>query len=429
VNTYKQYYHWIIALVAFIAICAACYFCFKPQQKGEPEVVSTVKKEAKIITVFIHGSLLPDNTFIETISLSDLNMILFDTIDDDSEYMKSLKRVRSNPDTYGDQIMLAEGLQEIGDTHLAQLCDIQDNKVIQIQEHHCSCCHHAEHVLIKKSPAEKSDPKGTFGAHYAIACYSSFMKRLFPKYDTSYYTFGHLGVLSHRYRENVAKELYHALLAAVKEAQDVYETVKLVLVTHSHGGSIALNLAVAENEFKKGLVIDHVVLLGTPLQAETAPHAYHPMFKRVLNCYSLGDKVQGSDILTTASRKCYKTFSSIESPVARKEGTVYDIQLVVNDDGHAVNHGNMWNIKQGAKGASYLDPLPYAVLAPALIAALEAHPFGSSVQASIRAIDDHISVEMKDIQKDDLQYRSPNAYDIVATMRDRTASHLTRQHA
>lgn len=421
-NPIKQYYHWIVALVAVLAVCAACYFCFKPQPHPEPVVVSTVKKEAKIITVFVHGSLCPDNSYLETISLSDLNAILFDTIEDDSDYIKSLRRVRSNPESYSDQIMLAEGLQEIHESDIAHLCVNTGKKGQKIQEHHCACCHHAEQADHDQSPA-----KDIYSAHYAVACYNSLMKRFFPKYDTAYYAFGHLGVLSHRYREIVAKELYEELIAKVLEAKDVYETVRVVLVTHSHGGTIALNMASIENELKKGLVVDDLVLFGTPLQHETAPHAYHPMFKRVMNCYSLGDSIQGSDILTTASRKCYRTFSSIES-LSCESDKVYDVQLVVNNDDHAINHGNMWNVKIAQKGSNHLEPLPYAVMTPALIAALDQHKFGPLVQASIRSESGHLGVEVEDTEKK-AQYKSPNTYDIVAAIRDRTLSHVTRTHA
>ena len=70
-NNMKTLYQWIAAFLVTLAVCAACYFCFKPTQVVEQEVVSTVKKEAKTITVFIHGSLFPDNSFIDSLSLSD----------------------------------------------------------------------------------------------------------------------------------------------------------------------------------------------------------------------------------------------------------------------------------------------------------------------------------------------------------------------
>jgi len=299
----RYFYQWSAALMVILAVCAACYFCFKPSPVIEQEVVSTVKKEAKMITVFIHGSLLPDSSFIDTLSLSDLQAILFDTIEDDCEYMRSLRRVRANPEGYKEQIMLAEGLHQVHERDLRDLCEAEDAEI-----HHCSCCHH-EHKHKKHADHESDE---LYAAHYAIACYNTLVKRLYRNYETDYYTFGHLGVLSHRYRACVAKTLYTELLEKVKEAQDVYETVKVILVTHSHGGTIALNMAAVENELKKGLEIDDLVMFGAPLQAETAPFAYHPMFKRIMNCYALGDIMQGSDVLTTASRKCYTTFASIE---------------------------------------------------------------------------------------------------------------------
>jgi hypothetical protein len=406
-NIIRYVYQWLAALMVVLAVCAACYFCFKSAPIVEPEVVSTVKKEAKVITVFIHGSLLPDNTFIDTLSLSDLQTILFDTIEDDGEYIKSLRRVRSNPQSYKEQIMLAEGFHQVDERDLRDLCQVEDTKV-----HHCSCCHHAhDHEKQAHHGADE-----VHAAHYAIACYSTLMKRLFPKYDADYYTFGHLGVLSHRYRTSVAKSLYSELFEKVKEAQDVYETVKVVIVTHSHGGTIALNMASVENELKKGLVIDDLVMFGTPLQIETAPYAYHPMFKRVMNCYSLGDVIQGSDVLTTASRKCYTTFASIESAHSAKD-TVYDVQLAVNGDSNAITHGNMWCINHKHITNTHLDPLPYAVMTPALLAAFDNHTFGSSVQVSLRSDEKHLNLHVADVQKK-AEYQSPNTYDVLAQLRD-----------
>lgn len=413
-NFIKNFYHWAIALMVILALCAGCYFSFKPAIIAEQEVVSTVKKEAKMITVFIHGSLLPDSSFIDSLSLSDLQDILFDSIEDDCEYMKSLKRVRANPKSYKEQIMLAEGLHQVQDRDLRDLCDLQD-----IEVHHCSCCHHeTEH---KKHVRRTSDE--VHAAHYAIACYDTLIKRLYPKYEADYYTFGHLGVLSHRYRASVAKILYAELCQKIKEAQDVYETVKVVLVTHSHGGTIALNMAAIENELKKGLFIDDLVMFGVPLQAETAPYAYHPMFKRVMNCYSLGDVIQGSDVLTTASRQCYKTFSSIESLYCTKD-TVYDVQLAVNDDSNTVTHANMWCFNHKDITHTHLDPLPYAVLTPAILAAFDNHGFGSSVQASIRSDEKNLNLHVADLEKK-AEYHSPNAYDILARLRDQIPTQET----
>lgn len=413
-NILKSLYQWLLALMVVLAVCAACYFSFKSTPIIEPEVVNVVKKEAKIITVFIHGSLLPDNSFIDSLSLSDLQDILFDSIEDDSEYMKSLKRVRANPQSYKEQIMLDEGLHQVDKRALRALSQEQE-----AHAHRCSCCHH-DHAN-----KDRYDDAGDeiHAAHYAIACYSSLVKRLFPQYEADYYTFGHLGVLSHRYRSSVAKRLYTDLFEKVKEAKDLYETVKVVIVTHSHGGTIALNMAAAEDEMKKGLVIDDLVMFGTPLQAETAPYAYHSMFKRVMNCYALGDVIQGSDVLTTASRQCYKTFSSIESLKCTKD-TVYDVQLAVNGDSSVVTHRNMWCFNDRDVTNTHLDPLPYAVLTPALLAAFDKHGFGSNVQASIRSDEKHLDVHVADVEKK-AEYQSPNTYDVLARLRDQIPSSET----
>ena len=315
--------------------------------------------------------------------------------------------------------MLAEGLQQIHERDLKDLCYMEESHA-----HHCSCCHH-DHDHQKHGHL---DTDQLHAAHYAIACYSSLMKRLYPKYEADFYAFGHLGVLSHRYRSEIAKTLYAELLEKIKMAQDVYETVKVVLVTHSHGGTIALNMAAVENELKKGLIIDDLIMFGTPLQSETAPYANHSMFKRVMNCYALGDVMQGSDVLTTASRQCYTTFASIKSLNLSKE-TVYDVQLAVNGDSKAVTHGNMWCFMHKDVTNTHLDPLPYAVLTPALLNAFDNHEFGTNVQVSIHSDEKHFGIHVADIEKK-VEYQSPNAYDILAKVRDNIAiSEATHVHA
>lgn len=411
-NMVKRHSYWVTALLMVLAVSGLCYYCYKPQPSAISSEAAPSKKPSKIITVFIHGSLYPDDTFLETISLSDLNTIVFDTIDDESEYMKSLKRVRTNTAMYEDQIMLAEGLHKIEETAFSHLCDKVNGDVHRNTGgcHHCGSCGHAH--TANKQPM--------YGAYYAVAGYHSLMKHFFTKDDASYYTFGHLGVLSHRYRANTAQTLYHGLLKIVQEARCAYEKVTIVLVAHSHGGSIALNMARAEDEHKKGLIVDDLILLGTPLHCETAPYAYHSMFKRVLNCYSLGDTIQGSDVLTTISRKCYKTFAAFDA-AAFSKGTVYDVQLTLNDDSNSITHCNMWYMQRDGKKACHLEPLPYAVMIPALLAGLNAQSLhNNTVRASIRSNEAYLSMQVDDMKNESNEHHaSSNTYNILAQLRDR----------
>jgi len=56
---------------------------------------------------------------------------------------------------------------------------------------------------------------------------------------------------------------------------------KVTLISHSHGGNVALNLAaIAEKE--SPLSIERLILLACPVQQETAALVDAPMFKKFM---------------------------------------------------------------------------------------------------------------------------------------------------
>lgn len=104
----------------------------------------------------------------------------------------------------------------------------------------------------------------------------------FP-YDTFYF-YGWSGDLSFSERR--------------KAAQDLYKYIKtlsnpITLIGHSHGGSVLLELlhVIAEHG-DTDLIIDRVVLLGTPVQHVTHDFVYSPNVRKVNVLYSSGDYLQ-----------------------------------------------------------------------------------------------------------------------------------------
>ncbi len=130
-------------------------------------------------------------------------------------------------------------------------------------------------------------------------------------YENHYYNFGWHGLLSARIRYLEAIPLYKSILTEVEQfrAQGIEPEVRLI--GYSHGGNLCLNLgAVRQNEnFKNDLVINELILLGVPIQCETDFLVNDPIFKRVYQIYSRGDRIQKLDFFSTKrffSRRVFK---------------------------------------------------------------------------------------------------------------------------
>ncbi|MBA3954373.1 hypothetical protein H0X48_03595 [Candidatus Dependentiae bacterium] len=101
------------------------------------------------------------------------------------------------------------------------------------------------------------------------------------------YLFGWSGRLNFQARKEAAHELYKVL----KELPH-----PITLITHSHGGNVALNLALIVQEYDDTtFFIDRLVLLAAPVQAATAHLVKSPIFKRVISLYSSKDWTQVID--------------------------------------------------------------------------------------------------------------------------------------
>lgn len=153
--------------------------------------------------------------------------------------------------------------------------------------------------------------------------------------DTSFYTFGWDGRLSNQSRVESAKILYQSLFYEVQKLKNKYENVNITILAHSHGGNVALNMANAYNELKSDLLIDKLILLGTPIQSETANFILSPLFKKIYNFYSNSDIVQVMDILSTqdsSSKRRFKNITPLQNMV--------QIELMVGQKHPA--HNELW---------------------------------------------------------------------------------------
>ena len=87
--------------------------------------------------------------------------------------------------------------------------------------------------------------------------------------DNHYYTFGWSGLMSAKDRYAEAVELYRQLIPvyAAFEQRGIKPNIRIV--AYSHGGNVALNLALARqrNPTLPHLTVNELVLLGMPVQA------------------------------------------------------------------------------------------------------------------------------------------------------------------
>lgn len=114
----------------------------------------------------------------------------------------------------------------------------------------------------------------------------------FPLEDLYFY--GWSGNLSFKARHEAARILYNLLQALVEEYKKNYgDTPKIRIISHSHGGNIALNLARFNENL--GLVVNELVLLACPVQSHTCYLTSHPTFEKVYSLYSRFDSLQVID--------------------------------------------------------------------------------------------------------------------------------------
>lgn len=110
----------------------------------------------------------------------------------------------------------------------------------------------------------------------------------FPK--ELFYFFRWTGHLNPKAREDAAKELYKCMQKLIYK----HPNYKITLITHSHGGNVALNLAKfksSDTRFK----IDKLILLACPIQEATKSYSSDCMFNRIYNIYSSSDIFQVMD--------------------------------------------------------------------------------------------------------------------------------------
>ena len=161
------------------------------------------------------------------------------------------------------------------------------------------------------------------------------------KFSSEYmFLFGWSGQLAFQERKEAAKTLYSQIKPVIKSYEFKYKKrPKIRIITHSHGGNVALNLAKIKDD--SGFVIDELILLACPVQETTAELIKDPIFKEVFVLYSSLDLLQIIDPqgLYSQNNNC-PLLSKKRFPVGKN---ITQVKMKMN--GRALLHSDFIRIK------------------------------------------------------------------------------------
>ena len=124
------------------------------------------------------------------------------------------------------------------------------------------------------------------------------------------YAFYWSGKLDTQARETAAYQLLYALRVLVIHYQTIYHcTPNIVLIAHSHGGNVILNMAKIEDKNSPSFIVNKVILLACPVQKTTMKYIQHPMFAKIYSLHSHTDMIQIADVQGLKKRKKTPFFS------------------------------------------------------------------------------------------------------------------------
>lgn len=284
----------------------------------------------KEITVFIHGSLFSGFSFLRPFRLYR------DRLSDDYSFRKMHKILRGHPLLKEQQLLLDEGM-----THITQ-----------------------ENIEAFRTGTLSNEQK-RYAAYCVVSSYAMIESSYRSSEPREYYLFGWNGILSDRSRKSAAHSLYKKLC----ELRAKYGSrLQINLVTHSHGGNVALYLAYWEAIYKYKLSVQSLSLYGTPIQPETATFIFSRFFNAIFNFYSLGDRVQRADIVSVKSHKCFRTLGDCRPDIKKIKGLQRaDILLSFNMWPRSFNHSHLFLLGRSQKIITSIDPLPIVVINSAFI--------------------------------------------------------------
>lgn len=110
-----------------------------------------------------------------------------------------------------------------------------------------------------------------------------------------FYFFGWSGKLNPAERFKASQELYDHIINIIQAHRKRHKkTPKIRIITHSHGGNVALNLAHVNHD--ASFSVDELIMLACPVQQQTAHLIQHDIFKKIYSLYSRFDSFQIIDM-------------------------------------------------------------------------------------------------------------------------------------
>lgn len=148
-----------------------------------------------------------------------------------------------------------------------------------------------------------------------------------------FYAYGWSGKLCFKKRQLEAEKLYLTITALIAEYQKEYGTTPhITLITHSHGGNVALNLATITDKDPSLRV--ELILLACPVQHETKELVHSQLFERIYSFYSPADLMQIIDPQGLYTTKTNTTMHfELSERIFPSHASLRQIQLEINGEG------------------------------------------------------------------------------------------------
>lgn len=323
-------------------LLATVFFCFGLLFA---QTSFSIGKELPSLTVFVHGTIMP------YLGLTSYAHVFHGEVPDDAMYAKVIKKARVNALMYEEHPMLEEGF-----IHISRQ-KINETRAGELKESRCAI-------------------------YYLISAYDRVGNACgFLKPNHEYAAFGWSALNCPKSRKEAGERLRDHLADIAKNYKDI------TVLAYSAGGNAVLEMERAEKAKKRGLKIKLLVMFGTPIQTETAPAIMSQMFESIVAFRSLGDNAQQKDIFSTQTGESFRMMRDLVNleRVQRNPGLRRaDVQFIVNDDPHVVDHFNMIMIGQSSPVHAILGPLPAAVLVPSLLQQLLPRRDMLNVEAHIK---------------------------------------------
>ncbi len=319
-----------------LLIIPCCMLARQQPQQNKPDLW---------MIIFVHGTA----GAASNVSFGNLYRIMIDQVENTS-YEKAVDLMRSNPYMYKNQAMQEYGLH----------------------------------------PINRLDRKPGHAAALFAHAYDTILQEVFPaQTDNLYYTYGWSGVLSESIRYKNASHFYKELLQEYRDQveKNPDKKVKICIIGYSHGGTVALQLArtYEREQDAEPIMIDLLILLGTPIQKETDHLVTSHIFKKVYHIYSKGDKIQSLDFFSFKRFFSYRRFNDdkrfitpekvvqIELKIksARRDYAAHEKRTYVN---RSPGHIELWFFgwTEGTYRSDFpLHPLPTACIIPQVIKAAQ----------------------------------------------------------